>query len=297
MKNLKFLLPIVCLSLLNSCGNNNEIFDASGTFEADEIIISSESNGKILQFNVQEGDKLDSGQCVGYIDSTQLHLKKLQLMAGIKSVEARRPEVDKQISTIKQQILTANKEKERVENLVRANAVGQKQLDDFNAQISLLEKQLSAAKSNLDISNNGISAEIKTLEIQIAQINDQLLKCIISSPITGTVLLKYAERGELAMPGKSLFKIADVENMTLRAYLTSGQLSDVKIGKEVKVKADYGDGYRDYTGRITWISSKSEFTPKNIMTKDERENLVYAVKIAVKNDGYLKIGMYGSIIL
>ncbi len=297
MKNLKILLPIVCLALFNSCGNNNEIFDASGTFEADEITVSSEANGKILQFNVQEGDILDSGQYVGYIDSTQLYLKKLQLMAGINSVQTRRPEVNKQIAAIQQQISTANKEKERVENLVRANAVGQKQLDDVNAQISLLEKQLSAAKSNLDISNMGISAEIKTMEIQIEQLNDQLQKCNISSPIKGTVLLKYAVRGELAMPGKSLFKIADLENMTLRAYLTSGQLSDVTIGKEVKVKADHGEGYKDYTGKITWISSKSEFTPKNIMTKDERENLVYAVKIYVKNDGYLKIGMYGSIIL
>lgn len=280
---------------LYSCGKSNEQYDASGTFEATEIIVSSEASGKILQFDVQEGQPLDSSQYVGYVDSTQLYLKKQQLLASIKALQSRRPEVSKQIAAIQQQIATAKTEKTRVENLVKANAANQKQLDDINAQIALLEKQLAAQKSTLDISNYGISEDVATLEIQVAQLDDQLQKCRIVSPIAGVLLVKYAEMGEIAVPGKSLFKVADIEDMTLRAYITSGQLTQLKIGQTVKVFADFGEETREYSGEITWISSKSEFTPKTIQTKDERANLVYAVKIAVKNDGFLKIGMYGQV--
>lgn len=295
MKNIKIFILGICALYLSSCGNKDIQYDASGTFEATEIIVSSESSGKILQFDAQEGQPLDSGQFVGYIDSTQLYLKKLQLLAGMKALQIRRPEIKKQIAVLQQQITTAKTEKIRVENLVKANAVNQKQLDDINAQISFLETQLAAQKSTLDISNMGISEDLSTMQIQIAQLDDQLQKCRISSPIKGTLLVKYAEKGELAIPGKSLFKVADLDNMTLRVYITSGQLTQLKIGQDVKVFADFGKETREYAGNVIWISGKSEFTPKTIQTREERDNLVYAIKIAVKNDGYLKIGMYGSI--
>jgi len=281
--------------MLASCKDNGEQYDASGTFEATEIMVSSEANGKILQFDVQEGQVLEQLQVVGFIDSMQLHLKKQQLLASMSALKARRPEVSKQIAALEQQIKTAKSEKQRIENLVKANAANQKSLDDVNAQIAVLEKQLTAQKSTLDISNRGISEDLVSMEIQVEQINDQLNKCRIYSPINGTLLVKYAEAGELAMPGKALYKVADLENMTLRAYITSDQLTQLKIGQTVKIYADFGEDTREYPGTVSWISGKAEFTPKTIQTKNERENLVYAVKIAVKNDGYLKIGMYGQI--
>lgn len=286
---------IASLVFLYSCGKSNEQYDASGTFEATEIMVSSEANGKILQFGAQEGELLQPGNEVVLIDTLQLFLKKQQLLASINALQSRRPEVNKQIAAVQQQIATAKTEKQRAENLVKANAANQKMLDDINAQIMVLEKQLAAQKSTLDISNRGISEDVATMEIQVAQLDDQLLKCRIASPINGTLLVKYAQVGELAMPGKALFKVADMESMILRAYITSDQLTQLKIGQTVKVFADFGEGTREYSGTISWVSGKAEFTPKTIQTKDERANLVYAVKIAVKNDGYLKIGMYGQV--
>ncbi|HOO84107.1 MAG TPA: HlyD family efflux transporter periplasmic adaptor subunit [Prolixibacteraceae bacterium] len=290
-----FIFFTAVILMLASCKDNGEQYDASGTFEATEIMVSSEANGKILQFDVQEGQVLEQLQVVGFIDSMQLHLKKQQLLASMSALKARRPEVSKQIAALEQQIKTAKSEKQRIENLVKANAANQKSLDDVNAQIAVLEKQLTAQKSTLDISNRGISEDLVSMEIQVEQINDQLNKCRIYSPINGTLLVKYAEAGELAMPGKALYKVADLENMTLRAYITSDQLTQLKIGQTVKIYADFGEDTREYPGTVSWISGKAEFTPKTIQTKNERENLVYAVKIAVKNDGYLKIGMYGQI--
>ena len=286
---------IASLVFLYSCGKSNEQYDASGTFEATEIMVSSEASGKILQFGAQEGELLQPGNEVVLIDTLQLFLKKQQLLSSINALQSRRPEVNKQIAAVQQQIATAKTEKQRAENLVKANAANQKMLDDINAQIVVLEKQLAAQKSTLDISNRGISEDVATMEIQVAQLDDQLLKCRIASPINGTLLVKYAQVGELAMPGKALFKVADMESMILRAYITSDQLTQLKIGQTVKVFADFGESTREYSGTISWISGKAEFTPKTIQTKDERANLVYAVKIAVKNDGYLKIGMYGQI--
>lgn len=291
----QFIYIVVVLLMLASCKNNEEQYDASGTFEATEIMVSSEVSGKILQFDVQEGQVLEQLQVIGLIDSVQLHLKKQQMQASMNALKARRPEVSKQIAALEQQISTAKSEKQRIENLVKANAANQKSLDDVNAQIAVLEKQLIALKSTLDISNRGISEDLLSMEIQIEQINDQLNKCRIYSPINGTLLVKYAEAGELAIPGKALFKVADIENMTLRAYITSDQLTQLKIGQTLKVYADFGNDTREYPGTVSWISSKAEFTPKTIQTKNERENLVYAVKIAVKNDGFLKIGMYGQV--
>ncbi len=292
----KIILTGVMALLLWSCGVKQNAYDASGIFEATEVIVSAEISGKIMEFSIEEGQKLQANTFVGYIDSTQLYLKKMQLLTNVKANETRRPDILKQIAVTEQQIATARTEQKRFENLLKSNAANQKQLDDINAQISLLEKQLTAQKSTLEKNNKGITEESSGIEIQIAQIEDQLQKCKIVSPITGVVLAKYAEKGELALQGKALFSIADIENMILRAYITSGQLTQFKLGQSVSVFTDLGEkGRKEYKGAITWISDKYEFTPKTIQTKDERANLVYAVKIAVKNDGYLKIGMYGEL--
>jgi HlyD family secretion protein len=282
--------------ILASCSKSTGDFFATGNFETTEVIVSSESTGKILTLSVEEGQILKQGELVGTIDSIQLYLKKKQLLNSSKAIQCRRPDVKKQIASIEQQISTAKTERKRIENLLKANAANQKQLDDINAQILLLEKQLDAQKTTLITSNEGIDGETKGVAIQVEQVQDQLSKCYITSPIAGTVLVKYAEMGEVAMPGKAIFKIADTNNMILRAYFTANQLTEVKIGQKVMVKADYGqENVREYEGVITWISDKSEFTPKTIQTRDERANLVYAVKVSVKNDGFLKIGMYGTI--
>lgn len=282
--------------LLIACADKSKEFDASGVFEATEVIVSSEATGKISRFDVQEGQTLDSNQNVGSVDSVQLFLRKMQLLANVKAVRSRRPDVNKQIAAIEQQILTAKSEKQRIENLLKAGAANQKQLDDVNAQVAILERQLDAQKSTFTITNTGISDESSALEIQVAQLDDQLKKCQIINPINGTVLAKYAEQSEITTQSKALYKIADLKDMFLRAYITSSQLTQLKIGQTVKVYSDFGDkGNKEYTGTVVWISGKSEFTPKTIQTRDERANLVYAIKIAVKNDDFIKIGMYGAI--
>ena len=287
---------LTSMMILCACGNNNNDMDASGTFESTEIIVSAEANGKIEQLNIEEGSLVNASQKLGYIDTIQLFLQKEQLLRNIRSVESNRPDINKQIAATRQQIATARIEKRRVENLLRSNAANEKQLDDINGQIAVLEKQLKAQESTLQKNSNSITEQSSAIEIQVAQIEDQLKKCIITSPINGTVLAKYAEAGELASTGKPLFKVADIEHMFLRAYISSVQLSQIKVGQKVTVISDYGDGKRkEYPGTVTWISSQSEFTPKTILTKDERANLVYAVKISVKNDGYIKIGMYGEV--
>lgn len=279
-----------------ACKKSANDYFATGTFETTEVIVSSEATGKILSLNVEEGQVLKQGELVGTIDSVQLYLKKQQLLTNSKAIQSRRPDVKKQIAAVEQQISTAKTERKRIENLLKANAANQKQLDDVNAQILVLEKQLDAQKTTLITSNEGITDETKGVAIQVEQVQDQLRKCYITSPIAGTVLVKYSEMGEVAMPGKAIFKIADTNEMILRAYFTADQLTQVKLGQKVKVLADFGkDETREYTGIISWISNKSEFTPKTIQTRDERANLVYAIKIKVKNDGYLKIGMYGSV--
>lgn len=295
MKRSRFMLIALLALLYTSCSKKDGQYDASGTFEATEVMVSSEVAGRILAFDIREGQVLIANQQVGYIDSLQLSLRKKQLESSIKAVASRRPEVQTQIAVIQQQIATAKTEKQRVENLVAANAANQKQLDDINASIALLEKQLAAQQSTLTSSSQGISDEISTLQVQIEQIEDQLSKSRIINPIDGTVLVKYSEVNELAAPGKPLYKVADMENMIFRAYITSDQLTKVKLGQTLKIYADFGEDRREYDGVVEWISSKSEFTPKTIQTKDERANLVYAIKLAVKNDDYLKIGMYGEL--
>jgi HlyD family secretion protein len=281
--------------LFYSCGNKDNVYDASGTFESTEITVSSEAGGKIMQLDVQEGMKVENTQLLGYVDTVQLFLKKKQMEASLKALQSRRPESAKQVASLEEQIIAAKREKQRVQNLLLANAANQKQLDDISTQLLVLEKQLVALKSTLQITNTGITDESSVIEIQIAQLEDQLRKSRITSPIKGTVLVRYAEAGELATPGKPLFKVADLEKMFLRVYITADQLTQMKIGQQVKVTADFGEKQsRDYSGTMTWISDKAEFTPKSIQTRNERANLVYAVKIAVQNDGYLKIGMYGQ---
>lgn len=285
------------LLIVAACDGKALKYDATGTFEATEVIVSAEGAGRLLQLNVDEGSQLKAGEEVGLIDTVQLFLKKRQLEASMKSVESQRPDLAKQIAATKQQILTAQQEKRRVENLLAAGAANRKQLDDWEAQIALLERQLAAQRSSLMNSDNSLTEQGNSVGIQVAQVEDQLDKCHIQSPINGTVLAKYAEAGELASVGKPLFKVGEVNRMYLRAYITSEQLAQVKLGDKVTVYADYGDSeQKAYPGEVTWISDRSEFTPKTILTKNERANLVYAVKIAVKNDGELKIGMYGGMV-
>lgn len=294
---MKFLniFTIVVLATFMSCRSEKE-FDATGTFEAIEIIVSSEANGKLFYLNAEEGTRLIQGAEVGLVDTVQLFLKKLQLRASMKSVDNQRPDIQKQIAATKEQIATARRERTRVENLLKANAANQKQLDDWDSQLALLQRQLDAQISSLQNSTASLNEQSSSVAIQIAQIEDQLQKCHILAPIDGVVLAKYAEPGELASAGKPLFKIADMENIYLRAYITSAQLASVKLGDKVKVFADFGDGNKkEYEGTVTWIADEAEFTPKTILTDDERANQVYAVKIAVQNDGIIKLGMYGEV--
>lgn len=296
MKSIKLIGTLLSLIALSACGSGTPKYDATGTFETTEVLVSAEASGRLLRFDIEEGTNLEARQNIGLIDTVQLYLKKLQLQASMKSVESQRPDFNKQIAAIKQQIATAEREKQRVENLLKAGAANQKQLDDWDAQLALLNRQLVAQKSSLQNSTTSLTEQGSSVGIQVAQVEDQLSKCYITSPISGIVLTKYAEAGELAAVGKPLFKVADMQRMYLRAYITSAQLSGVKLGQQVTVYSDYGtDEHREYPGVVTWISDRSEFTPKTILTKDERANLVYAVKIAVKNDGFLKIGMYGGL--
>lgn len=284
------------LSVFASCGGNGNGFDASGTFEATEVVVSSEANGKIISLDLNEGDAVVKGKDYGLVDTVQLHLQKQQLYAGINAATSRRQNIQKQTGYLREQISTQKKERERVKNLIAANAANTKQLDDINSAIAMLQKQLDATEYTITQSNAAVDAEVASLQTQVAQVEDQLLRCHIMTPINGVVLAKYAEQGELTAMGKPIFKVADVDNMLLRAYITAGQLTLLKIGQKVKVFADSGEtGRREYEGEVSWISAKSEFTPKTIQTRDERANLVYAVKISFKNDGLVKIGMYGDI--
>lgn len=293
---IKYVTGIVLAIGLMGCQRNTENFDATGTFEATEVIVSAEASGKLIHFRADEGVQLTCGEEVGLIDTVQLHLQKMQLLANRKSVDTQRPDIGKQIAATRQQIAKAEQEKSRVERLLQSNAANRKQWDDWNAEIALLNKQLEAQLSTLQKSTASLNEQSASVAIQVAQVEDKLQKSRIISPISGTVLAKYAEAGELASVGKPLFKIADVENMYLRAYITSKQLAEVKLGQQVTLYADFGDGERKtFEGTVTWISDKAEFTPKTILTDDERANQVYAIKIAFRNDGTAKIGMYGEV--
>ncbi|MCD7963774.1 MAG: HlyD family efflux transporter periplasmic adaptor subunit [Rikenellaceae bacterium] len=289
---------IICTAIIafSSCNRNKYDYDASGTFEATEIIVSSEATGRLEWFNIEEGDVVGSGEQVGLVDTVQLHLNKMQLLANRQAVESRTLYISQQVAATQQQIATQQRERDRTQRLIDANAGNTKQLDDINSNIAVLEEQLAAQRESLQSSNSSISGEAQGVEAQVAAVEDRIRRSIITSPIDGTVLLKYVEQGELTSTGMPLFKVADLDNMILRAYVTNGQLSQIKIEQQVTVFTDLGDkDSRRYDGTITWISDQAEFTPRTIQTKDERANLVYAIKIAVPNDGYIKIGMYGDI--
>ena len=281
--------------LAAACGRNGD-FDATGTFEATEVVVSAEAAGRILRFDAEEGDRLEAGRQVGAIDTVQLYLQKLQLERQRASVVSNRPDIAKQVASLREQIAKQQTERRRVENLLRDGAATTKQLDDIDAQLKVLDGQLEAQLSTLRNNAASIDENSSSIELQIARIEDQLAKCRIASPVAGTVLAKYSEAGELASVGRPLMKVADLDRIYLRAYFTSDQLAALKLGQEVTVTADFGGDSRiDYPGRIVWIASESEFTPKTIQTRDSRANLVYAVKIAVENDGRLKIGLYGEV--
>ena len=284
--------------LLASCGNQKKAYDATGTFEATETTVFAEQSGALLTFNIEEGDSLAQGREVGLIDTTQTWLKLVQLGATKEVYQSQKPDMERQIAATRQQLAKARQEELRYRELVSDGAVPSKMLDDATNQVKVLQRQLDAQISSLSTSTRALDKQTAATEVQMNQLRDMLQKCHIVTPTQGTVLEKYVERGEFVAVGKPLFKLADVQQMYLRAYVTSAQLQNIRLGQKVKVFADYGNQQRkEYPGTVSWISSRSEFTPKTILTDDERADLVYAVKIAVKNDGYLKIGMYGEISL
>ncbi|MBI4947749.1 MAG: HlyD family efflux transporter periplasmic adaptor subunit [Bacteroidetes bacterium] len=292
----KTILFAALIASITSCNNNKNNFDAAGAFESVETIVSTEASGTIKEFKVEEGQTLQPGQFIGYVDSIQLYLKKKQLEAQIKAVLSGRPDSEKQIAVLEEQLKNAEREQKRFTNLLQANAGTQKQLDDINAQIEVIKKQIEAQKSTLGISSANISEQAQPLQRQIEQINDQISKCRIINPIHGTVLTKYAQDHEVVMPGKALYKIAETDTLILRAYITGSQLSEVKLGQTIKVRVDKGaKQYGEYSGIVYWVSDRSEFTPKTIPTKEERADLVYAIRVRVINDGFLKIGMYAEV--
>lgn len=296
MKKVSIILAAATAVFFSACHNGNNGYDAAGVFESVETIVSTEASGTLMQFNVEEGQTLKPGQFVGYVDSLQLYYRKQQLQAQIASTTSQLPDIPVQIAALQAQLTEAEKNQSRMQNLFKANAATQQQLDDANTQVEVIKKQIAAQKSALGVTSETISKNVAPLEKQIDQINDQLAKCRIINPINGTVLTKYAEAHEVVMPGKALYMIAETDTLILRAYITGSQLTEVKLGQQVKVRTDLGaKQYRYYAGTVYWISDKSEFTPKTIPTKDERADLVYAIKIRVVNDGYLKIGMYGEV--
>lgn len=292
---MKRIVCMVAAALAVSCGPAAD-FDAQGTFEATEVIVSAEAMGRILRFDVEEGVPVAAGVTLGAIDSVQLDLQRRQLAAQQTALLDSRPDIRAQAAALREQIAKQEREHSRVEKLLRDGAATAKQRDDIEAQLRILESQLSATLSALDRSTASIDGNAAALEAQIAALDDRIAKCRIVSPITGVVLTKYAEAGELAAVGTPLMKVADLERICLRAYFTSDQLARIQVGDTVRVTADFGaDARYDYEGRIQWISPECEFTPKTIQTRDSRAGLVYAVKIAVRNDGRLKIGLAGEV--
>lgn len=292
----KIILLAGVAMMLHACGNKENEYDATGVFESTETTVYAEQSGALMTFNIEEGDVISNGNEVGLIDTTQLWLK-IQQAGATKSVyQSQKPELEKQIAATRQQLVKAKQDQQRYKELVADGAAPSKMLDDANSQVEVLQRQLDAQISSLTVSTNALDKQMAATDVQTDQLRDQLRKCHILAPTKGMVLEKYVERGEFVSTGKPLFKIADTENMYLRAYVTSTQLKDIKVGQKATVFADYGNGEKkEYQGKVTWISTRSEFTPKTILTDDERADLVYAIKVAIKGDGYVKIGMYGEV--
>lgn len=310
--NTKIVTIIISLFFFIACNRNDHHFDASGTFEVDEVVVSSEIPGKILSLEINEGDTISKGKIVGVIDAENLSLQKEQVQASIEALNEKTVNVTPQVQLLQDQaavqqsqLNTLLHEKTRFENLLKQDAATGKQVDDIKAQINVVQKQLAVTRQQIAVQRNNtasqnrtVLSERKPLQKRVEQFNDQLQRANVVNPLSGTVITKYAEAGELTSTGKALYKIANLAKMTLRAYITGSQLSQIKLNQRVKVLIDNGaDKYKELPGIITWISDKAEFTPKTIQTKEERANLVYAIKIKVKNDGYLKIGMYGEVML
>ena len=295
-KTLTYSSLLVLALAMTACGKGNKVYDASGVFESTEVTVSAEGNGKIMSLDLQEGDRLEAGAVVGCIDTVQLYLSKIQLEASRRAVGSGRLNISRQIAALESQIAKQRQELDRFTKLEQAGASNRKQVEDIQAQLDILERQLAAQKESLQNTNSNVSGQADALEAQVMQLEDKIRKCVITSPVSGTILAKYSEAGELAVQGRALFKVADLDNIRLRAYITADQLTGLKLGQSVKVFADQGtSGRKEYAGTLVWISDKAEFTPKTIQTRDERANLVYAVKIAVENDGLIKLGMYGDI--
>lgn len=320
----KIIVVFSIFLFLISCQKQKDQFDATGTFEADEIIVAAEQTGKIISLNINEGQELQANTIVGQIDINGLKLQKEQIAASIDAIKQKtnsaEPQIKiyqsqietqkAQIATLNQQATVLNKEVNRMQNLVNAEAAPRKQLDDLTGQYAILQKQITAAqeqievlnaqikavKQNIATQNSGILSEVNPTQKRIEVIDEQISKGTIKNMMAGTILTKYANVGEFTSMGKPLYKIADLSTITLRAYITGNQLPLIKLNQKVTINTDDGKGgYKTTEGTVTWISNKAEFTPKTIQTKDERANLVYAIKVAVKNDGYYKIGMYGQV--
>jgi HlyD family secretion protein len=310
MKSLAKLISASMMILAAACNSNNQRYDAAGTFETDEVIVSSELTGKIISFGVEEGQTFSKDSVVGSIDAANISLQKEQVEANIQALSEKTADVSPQVKLLERQLAVQQSqlnnllhEQTRIQNLLKQDAATGKQLDDINAQVDVSRKNLAVTQQQINVQRNNIAtqnksilSEGKPLEKRVAQLEDQLKKANIVNPVSGTVITKYAEAGEVTSAGKALYKIADLSTMTLRVYITGSQLSQVKLGQTLKVLVDDGaKKYKELSGVVTWISDKAEFTPKTIQTKEERANLVYAMKVKVKNDGYLKIGMYGEV--
>ena len=282
--------------VLHACGNKEIDFDATGVFEATETTVYAEQSGALMTFGVTEGDTLAAHCEVGLIDTTQIWLKLQQTDAAKRVYQSQKPEMQKQIAATRQQLAKALQDRQRYKELVADGAAPSKMYDDAASQVEVLQRQLDAQISSLTVSTNALDRQTDAADVQADQLRDQLRKCHVLTPTRGTVLEKYVERGEYVATGKPLFKMADTEHMYIRAYVTSAQLQTVRVGQQATVFADYGDGQKhEYAGKVSWIASKSEFTPKTILTDDERADLVYALKVEIRNDGYVKIGMYGEV--
>lgn len=310
MKKSILIVMASFLTAFTACNKGDNNADATGTFEADEVVVSSELSGKLISFTVQEGMTISKDSVIGMVDAKNISLQQEQVEASIKALNEKTADVAPQIQLLQNQLLvqqsqirTLQKEKSRIENLLKADAATGKQLDDINAQIDVAVKQLSVTQQQMNVQRSAIStqnrsilSEADPLKKRVAQLKDQAQRANIVNPILGTVITKYAEQGEITSAGKALYKIADLSSLNLRAYLTGVQLPKIKLGQTLKVLIDNGaKDYKEYSGTIIWVSDKAEFTPKTIQTKEERANLVYAIKVKVKNDGYLKIGMYGEV--
>lgn len=296
MKKKNILSLCAAIAALTACSSGEKDYDASGVFETTEVIVSAEATGEILSLNVEEGQDVKRNEMLGLIDTLQLSLHGQQLAANQSAADSKRLDANRQVASIRQQIINLQKEKKRFSDLLAANAATQKQVDDISYQIEVLQRQLAATQEQIGSNNQSAGNQSMGIKAQRAQTEDQIRKAHITSPITGTVLTKYAEQGEYATPGRALFKVGDISRMRLRAYITAPQLTTLKVGQKVKVFADMGETEsKAYEGTVEWISDKAEFTPKTIQTRDERANLVYAIKVAVKNDGMIKRGMYGDV--